>query len=87
VVPTYAGTVPPINGNTLAAVVTVPPQLVVALDGLAKFKPAGKLSVQAGGAEESVNANEFELYIVTLRVEVPLPEWISAKNSYSFALE
>jgi hypothetical protein len=62
VLPTWAGTVPPRRDNTVPEVVTIPPQSLVALLGLAKFRFAPvRSSVQAGGLVDRLSANEFGL--------------------------
>ena len=72
VVPTWAGTAPPINDRVVPTTLTIPPQAVVAPAGLAKPRPvADRSSIQAGGVVERVRANEFGLNMLTLRVEVP----------------
>ena len=73
-VPTCAGTVPPIRDNVVPDALTMPPQVVVAFVGVAKFKFAfetDRSSVHAGGVVESVRGNEFGLNMLTLRMEVP----------------
>ena len=70
--PTCFGTVPPLNESVVPTALTVPPQEVVVLAGLAKVIPvAAKSSVQAAGAVDSVRANEFGLNMLTVSVEVP----------------
>ena len=51
-------------------VVTVPPQFVVGLAGDAKYRFAGKVSVQAAGEDERVRGKELGLAIITVRVEM-----------------
>ena len=76
VVPTWAGTVPPLNENDVppATAVTLPPQVLLKFTGLAMTIPGwtpARLSVQ----EALVKAKGFGLKIVTLRREIP-PEAI-----------
>lgn len=62
VVPTCAGTLPPMRDNTVPETETIPPQLLVAPLGLAKFRFAvDRSSVQAGGVVDRFRANEFGL--------------------------
>ena len=61
VVFTWADTEPPTRDNLFAMVVTVPPQVVEMLAGLAKDSPAGKVSTQAAGSVDNVRANELGL--------------------------
>jgi hypothetical protein len=72
VVPTWAGTVPPLRENDVApeVAVTVPPQLLVSPTELAMLRPGWtliRLSVQAA----FVSAKPLGLNIVTLRRDVP----------------
>ena len=73
VVPTCAGTVPPFNDNVVPTALTIPPQVVVALTGFAKFRfafNADRSSVQAFVLER-IRAKEFGLKMLMLRVDVP----------------
>ena len=76
VLPTFAGTMPPLKDNVVPTADTIPPQVVVVLAGLAKFRfpfNTDKSSVREFVLER-MRANEFGLNMITLNVDVPPAE-------------
>ncbi len=62
VIPTWAGTVPPMRERVVPTIVTTPPQVFVVFGGTATFKFAEeRSSVHAAGFVDNVRANEFGL--------------------------
>ena len=79
-----AGIVPPLKATLPAPVVTLPPQLVFALAGVATTRPAGKLSVSAA----PVSATPFVFASVSVsREEAPMPTVAATKLFVSTGLE
>ena len=76
--PPLAAIEPPLNENEVAAAVavTVPPQVVEALFGLAMTTPAGNVSVKAA----PVAAEAPVLPSVTVTVDVPLTVIVAGEN-------
>ena len=82
VAPTCAGTLPPLRENVgpPATAVTVPPQVLVVVSGLAMVTPAGKVSVHAALDNEKL----LGLKIETVRVDSP-PEAMEIGAKFLFS--